>query len=727
MNDTRVLRYAELTINPCSRVYGTAPCTAAVGVTGDFKCYNSPRTCQDPANYLAGSDQILRWAMPTSDLPLEIPAQPCIKSISRRPLVIDPGEGLGVRESVTVSMHNFRSNDSEFDNYPADRTGNPYNKGTYWGKFNARWGSLEGYEFKTVDGYVGQDLVDMVTRYYVVDSTTGPDSAGNFSFTAKDVMKFMDGDKAQFPLPSLGSLLSAITDTATTLTLTPAGIGNSDYPTVGFASIGDENLQFTRAADVVNLIARGFSGSGADSHEAGETFQLAVEYDAKDPAFIINDLLTTATTIPAAYIDFATWTAEVDAYLGRLYSAKIMKPTPVKMLIEELCREAGLTFFVDIPEKNIVLKVLRQEVPVRTIDDDSILAGKIQQRELKEKRVSELWIYYGKRNPSEKQGEQKNYSAIHAALGTDPVVALENNPPAIRVITSRWITTDNFPAVESISDRILARYQTTPRQIPFTVRNTPAVNVGDMITLTSRIFEDSQGDVGPPINCQVISLSEANGLYSIVSEEVNFGAVEPPVPGLRIININIDTRNINLRSLHDSIYSPAVSGNTVRLVVSTGVNIGSTNTSTAALEIGSWPAGVIIEIDGDGKIQGAGGVGGSPSDSSAGGAGGKALLTTYAVDIIGTFDIWGGGGGGGYTTLGGGLNGGGGSGDVPGVTGGTETAGGDPYPGASGAGGDPGDPGVTVVSAGGAAGSAIDGASFVTISGTANILGPQVN
>jgi len=722
-----VVRYAELVINPCSRVYGTSPCTASVGVTGDFKCYNSPRTCQDPANYLAGSDQVLRWAMPSGSLDINIEAQPCIKNISRRPLVIDPGEGLGVRESVTVSMRNFKSNDSEFDNYPTSRTGNPYNKGTYWGKFSARWGSLEGYEFRTIDGYADQDISEMTSRYYVVDSTAGPDSSGNFSFTAKDIMKFVDGDKSQYPLPSKGSLLSSITDTDTSLTLTPAGIGNSDYPITGFASIGDENCQFTRSGDTVTLIARGFGGSGADDHEADETFQLAVEYDAKDPAFIINDLITNATAIPSSYVDFAAWTAEVDAYLGRLYTAKIMKPTPVRTLIEELCREAGLTFFVDIPEKNIVLKVLRQELPVRELTDDSILVGKIQQQELKNKRVSELWVYYGKRNPSEKQSEQKNYSAIHAALGTDPVVALENNPPAIRVITSRWITTDNFPAVSAVSDKILARYQKTPKKIPVSCINTPPISLGDTITIQSHIFEDSQGDTADPISCQVISIEEKNGVYSIVSEEVNFGTVEPPVPGLRIININTDTRNVNIRSLHDAIYSPAVSGNTVRLVVSTGVSIGSNSTGQPALDVGSWPAGVILEIDGDGRIQGAGGNGGNGASGSAGGSGGKALLTTFAVDIIGTFDIWGGGGGGGYSSIGGGLNGGGGAGNIAGSPGGTDTLGGDPAPGQSGAGGTPGVSGASASSAGGAAGAAIDGVSFVTISGTANILGPQVN
>ena len=45
MNDTKRLQYVELVLRPCGLTYGESPCEAELGVTGEFKCYNSPRTC----------------------------------------------------------------------------------------------------------------------------------------------------------------------------------------------------------------------------------------------------------------------------------------------------------------------------------------------------------------------------------------------------------------------------------------------------------------------------------------------------------------------------------------------------------------------------------------------------------------------------------------------------------------------------------------------------------
>ena len=141
-DSTEVRRYCELDVNRCSLTYGSAPCTASVGVTGDFKCYNSPRTCQDPSNYDGSETKTIRWVMPTGGNGSPEDAIPSITGISRRPQRIMPGESLGVRESVTVTFGNHRHNDVGFDDYLSDRTGNPYEKGTFWGKFLARYGSL---------------------------------------------------------------------------------------------------------------------------------------------------------------------------------------------------------------------------------------------------------------------------------------------------------------------------------------------------------------------------------------------------------------------------------------------------------------------------------------------------------------------------------------------------------------------------------------------------------
>lgn len=741
MNDTKLLRYAELVLHPCSRVYGSSPCTAALGVTGDYKCYNSPRTCQDPANFLAGDEQIIRWAVPTNDLPLEIDCIPIISAngISRRPQMLDPGETMGVRESVTINFDNALFNDAGYDPYISDRTENPYLKGTYWGKFFARWGSLQGYEFRTVDGYLGQDINDMTRRYYIVDSTSGVDKKGSVSFTVKDAVKLLDGEKAQAPLPSSGRLLGALTLSGTSLTLTPTGIGNLEYPASGYASIGDEVVSFTRSGDAITLTGRGLFSSSQEEHDADDTFQLALIYDNKSFAYIINDILENYTELDTDYLDYDVWEEESVNYVGQTYDGKIMKPTPVKTLINELIREVGLVFWTDLVNKKIKIKALRAFVPTIDIDDNVVISGSMNSKRLDDKRVSDVWVYYGKKNPLEAQDKKQNYKSIYVKASENAIVALEQNTRAISEVTSRWIKTSNQSAAEYIANSIIYRYETAPRQISFRVPPSIELIEGQAINISSRIFEDAQGDPEPAFACQVIGLARENGYYSVVAEELKLNQL--PAPDVRVISISADTYDIDLRALHDSLYSPAGAGDIVRLVIDEGIYIGSTSPETPALDIGIWPDTVILQLGGTGTIEGHGGI---PVAGADGGDGGIALYTREAVEIIGDIKIKGGGGaGGGAIVVMGSFSiyekGGAGAGfnAISPATKDLYQSGLGVPGGSTGRGGSTGEDGQNSSTVGvglgvsnffgGTAGLAIDGYSYLTISSSPTIVGDTAN
>lgn len=47
----KALTYVELELRTCGLTYGVWPCQAALGVTGDHKCFNTRATCQDRANF----------------------------------------------------------------------------------------------------------------------------------------------------------------------------------------------------------------------------------------------------------------------------------------------------------------------------------------------------------------------------------------------------------------------------------------------------------------------------------------------------------------------------------------------------------------------------------------------------------------------------------------------------------------------------------------------------
>jgi hypothetical protein len=257
-----------------------------------------------------------------------------------------------------------------------------------------------------------------------------------------------------------------------------------------------------------------------------------------------------------------------------------------------------------------------------------------------------------------------------------------------------------------------------------------------------------------------MSLEPGPALIEVEAEEMLFGG-EPLDLTNRAIIIDANTRDINLRTLHDTLYPeptgaeiPAI---TVTCTVQSGITVGSSSTLTPAFDTGSWPSGVTLVLVVNGLIVGRGGSGGGGSDTSGGGPGdpgGLALKVTEAIELeVAAGAIWAGGGGGGGGAAGAGEaggGGGGGAGDAPGNAGsstdhpgnaGTVSSGGgggSAGGGSSGAGGSGGGPALAGSRGGdglsgqggngGPAGTAIDGYSLITItSGPGDIRGSTIN
>lgn len=199
---------------------------------------------------------------------------------------------------------------------------------------------------------------------------------------------------------------------------------------------------------------------------------------------------------------------------------------------------------------------------------------------------------------------------------------------------------------------------------------------------------------------------------------IPFGAGLLMAGGLATVSVAVsaNTNNINLFTLCGS---PTVAGN-YTVTINSGITVGSTSTSTAAVVTGTFPAGSTVRLVNNGNIYGKEGSGAGPS--ATGGAAGPAISLGVNLTIdntaVGKIFGGGGGGGGGGTGIDGktnysGGNGGSGrgagnqSGPSAGSAGGTNA-------GAGGTGGDwgaAGSPGgngnVGVGGSGGAAGKAI--------------------
>lgn len=778
----RSLTFIEVDVPFCSLVYGVAPCTASLvssPPTGTIKCFNSRATCQDIANF-DPEDVTIRFAKPTDYLPSDIECIPSILDVSFTPATISLGENLGTRATLSVTFKDHPHSDTGegFDKYLADRTYDPYSQGTFWGKFRARQPFLQGQPIRWITGLLGDDLADMETRHFIVESFDGPTPDGKYTLVAKDVLKLVDGDRSQAPPLNSGFLNGAINTTDMSFTLSPSGIGNSDYAASGTAVIGgNEIVTFTRSSDSVTITARALFGTSAVSHAAQDRFQEVLRYDSADPADIIYQLMVSYAGVPSAYITLSDWQAETSAFLGRLYTAKICEPTSVGTLISELIQQACLSIWWDDAEQKVRLRVLRGILTdANTFTPENTLQGTLTIKEQPEKRISQVWTYFGPINAVKSIGDTENYRSTSIVI--DDAAEEDYGTSVVKKIFSRWI-----PALgRTVADRLgaiqLGRYRDPPRRLTFDLQRYAETDVllGEGYRVEAQCIQDATG-AASDIPIQITRLNPGPDRFKVEAEEMLFTAPDEDLVDKTII-IDSNINDLTLIDVHNSIYPPPLSGDTVTFRINPGVIVGSSSVTDPAITVGAWPAGVTINLDVQGRIQGRGGNGGqgaTPASvaGSGGQQGGRALYTRYAINLlVASGAIWaggGGGGGGGASTLGlstssgGGGGGGGGAGTLGGLGGvggaatgagtyGSDGAPGQPTAGAGGGsrgsgnganfpgfganGGGPGlaggaggnGTGLGIGGAGGAAGNAIDGVSYVTVvSGPGDIRGGQVN
>lgn len=491
-------------------------------------------------------------------------------------------------------------------------------------------------------------------------------------------------------------------------------------------------------SDIMNIV-RAQKNTIAVTHNAAARVQKILVYASADPADIIYDLLTTYAGVDAALIPLGSWQAETGAYLQRLYNSFIAEPTGVNTLISELVNQAALSIWWDESSQLIKMQVLRDlSTAAETISEEIYISRSLNIAEQPEKRTSQVWIYYDQLNPLKPLTETENFASVFVEV--DLQSESFYGSPAIRRIYSRWIGIGGQSTAERAAEILIARYKDPPRKFSFSLLRGTYDNLtfGSGYNITSWALQEADGSA-ETVPVQMISINPDLALTTGLAEEIRFAGITLDDPTLHEIVISSDTNNVNLRTIHDSLFSEITgAGITVRCTISEGVKVGSSLTSTPAFDVGSWDFTPTVELIVLGRIQGAGGQGGYiyPVSSYAGKVGGPALYTRYAIDLtVDTGEVWGGGGGGGaYSNQ---TCGGGGAGKYPGEGGeanpafplrfgadGTTEAGGagSTYAGfVSGNGGGPGLAGSNSAdtNAGGAAGAAIDGISFVTVTGGA--------
>jgi hypothetical protein len=594
---------------------------------------------------------------------LEVDA-PSMSKPQITPSQISLDGGIGVRASASVTF-------SEHQDYV--RYGTLTAPKRFWPSWRANHQGYEGAEISIYSGYIVNGVFNSVNfqkRDFILDSFGHSESGA--SITAKDTLKLASNDRAKAPRKSKGLLSADITNVQTSLILTPAGVGNSEYPASGWGRLGDEVVSFTRSSDTFTIL-RGQYNTPADSHSLNDVFQLCLYY-SDTISNIDNDLLVNYAGVNPLAIPKLVWDDETSLYLPGLYEALITEPVGVTALLKELGQSAPHYLFWD--ERTNLINLVAIKPPPDTAltltAEDNLLEGKTNISDQPDMRVSTVIVNFGQFDPTKELDESSNYRQAHVRFNS-AAVARYNGIEKYKVVNSRWINNDNRAAAVRLAARFGRRLEDTPRKVVFKLDAKDSdVWTGAPLFINSDLIVNVSGDrFNMPV--QILSAGESQS-YDYTALEYGYGvslpedlASEDVNQRLVVLSGELDQLKDGgaartLRDIYDGLFPDVLDAYDVIFVFDSSCVAGS-STNSASVVTGSWPELTTknITLDVRGLVVGKGGDGGS--GVFGGSDGGIALELNADIDLTNTGIVGGGGGGGGGgdsgTTDGGGGGGGG--------------------------------------------------------------------
>jgi hypothetical protein len=500
-----------ITMGYCSLVAGVGACTATE--TGDAKCFNTRASCNDPENF-AGTTKDYKFCQPVANLPRGTGMFPFIKgNVQKSPTSITAGQGLGNRAVVKVQFNDGPHHDRGIDPYVDERTYDPMERGTFWGKFLTRNPYYENkkilleYGYLTApfseDNFISQEL-DIVDMSGITN--------GVITVIAKDLLVRTYEQKAQYPVLSGGELFADISAVASSATLTPTGIGDEEYPASGTLSIGKEAITFTRSGDVLTFVAREQWGTTAKEHKIGDTVQICAVWNSVSIIDVLDELLVTGSGIPSSYIPTADWTVERDTWMQNSnVTGILMKPESVLKVIGELSECFMFDIWWESDTSTIRMKALSPEPPGQTInlltEKKNIKKDSVKIARKSKDRFTEVRIAYNKADFSEKN-DPEQFQTWHVSADINRASADKYGTNSIKVILCRWF---DSPALASkLSGRTLARFSDTPEIITFELdqKDHGKVEVSGRVAINSWQLQDFTGG-NEQREYQVIEINES--------------------------------------------------------------------------------------------------------------------------------------------------------------------------------------------------------------------------
>lgn len=421
-------------------------------------------------------------------------------------------KALGARGTASITIADHPHSDNWVDPYRDERSYIATDRGTFWSKWLARNPYYQNTLVDIFNGYVGDDIIDMDMRSYIMREIVGP--SGQVQIRCVDILALADDERAQCPKVSGGTLAADIAIGATTMDVLT---GVDEYTATGTVAIGAENISYTGKSAITGGyrlagLTRGVDGTTAQAHNSGDKVQLCYRVTDGNVWDVLQDLYENYASIPSAYIPYADWVTEGEEWLiPYRITAVIRAPTGVNQLAGELCRDTASMNFWDERAQQIKLVAVKPSFPVLTVlsDKSDMLAGAVKVSTKAEQRVNEVWVFYGARDNSKKLDDAGNARFIQVTLDASAQSPEEYDDRRIKRIYSRWISTGSH-AFE-IASSFLRRYRDAPVTVAFRVsRRDRAFWLSDIVSMDHRLFVNQYG-MAQARRFQVTSAKELAG------------------------------------------------------------------------------------------------------------------------------------------------------------------------------------------------------------------------
>ena len=541
MANSQPFQVVEFDLDYCNLTYGNAPCTAALGTTGQYKCFNTFATCQSSLNFDRGVKTV-KYCYNRGNVPLGFDAYPVLKGVSLFTSTVniaganDSQGAFGRRGTVSVTLQDFPDGDRLLDKYVLERvTGaaqqdsigyNPVDFGTHFTKLKARFPYYANRPLRVLDG----ELVDGVfvvskTRHFIITNFSGPDDSGKFTIEGKDVLSLADDKKALAPKPSRGKLKTNIEVGLVSFKLTPAGIG-AEYDTSGWATIGGEIVTFTRVSDTITLTGRGLEGKKESAKNINDTFQQAIRLKNVKLDKFLETLLLDYANIPAPFLPRLTkWKPLVDRWISNTrLNTLITKPTGVAQLVGEMASLGVSIWWDDVLQEVLLLpNTPVSESSIYDVTDDFNIKS-IKQEDKDEDRITQIHFYSVQIDPTKDYKDKSNYLRVDVLVDTKAEGLNAFNDTRIKEIFCRFFNAGAESAVRVLSLRLLRRLNTSP--VTYTIKldnKDEALSLTDVLRVTTRVISSPTGREDQKL-LQVFRKSENNdrGEFEVSAQDFTF-------------------------------------------------------------------------------------------------------------------------------------------------------------------------------------------------------------